>query len=281
MADRPYPRIGLALGGGGARGLAHIAILEAFDETGVRPAAIAGTSIGALIGAAYAAGYSAREIRTHAEGALANRIEAARRFLGDSRVKMLDLINLRPFSGALFEGQALARLALPEIMPETFEELAIPLTLMATDFYGRKEVALKSGPLIPAVAASMALPGLVSPQTIDGCLLIDGGVTNPLPFDHLETVDITVAVDVTGRPVRESDEPPSGTELWFRSAMIMEHLIVQAKIERHAPDMLIVPDVDEFRVLEFLKIREILAGSAPAKAELKRALEKLLQSQTA
>lgn len=281
MAKPAEPRIGLALGGGGARGLAHIAILEAFDEAGIKPAAIAGTSIGALIGAAYAAGYSAAEIRNHAELLLANRIEAARRFFADPRVRMLDLLNLRRFSGAFLDGESLARIALPEAVPETFEELKIPLTVVATDFYGRKELALNEGALLPAVAASLALPGLISPKRLGGRLLIDGGVTNPLPFDLLGEVDFTVAVDVTGRPVGEPSRRPSGSELWFRSSMIMQHLIVQAKIERRPPDVLIVPDVDQFRVLEFLRIREILAATARAKGELKGRLKTLLQEESA
>ncbi|MGF7162338.1 NTE family protein [Rhodoligotrophos appendicifer] len=279
-AAREIPRIGLALGGGGARGLAHIIILEAFDELGLRPARIVGTSIGALIGAAYAAGFTAAEIRAHAEGLLINRRELVRRVLADRETSLLQFFGFRPLSGSVVDGRILARAVLPEGMPNDFKDLHIPFMAMATDFYGRCEHPLTEGPLIPALAASMALPGLISPQRIANIVLVDGGITNPLPFDRLGDVDVTIAVDVTGRPIGSGDRLPTGPELWFRSSMIMQHLIVTAKLERSPPDILVVPEVDQVKVLEFLKVQQILKATEPAKEELKRKLSALLPKPT-
>ncbi len=114
-------RIGLALGGGGARGLAHIAILEAFDEAGVKPAMIAGTSIGALIGAAYASGMPASEIRRYCEGAFAKRSAILRHILSRWKGRTWDI--WRPWAPAVFKSEQIFELVLPPGLPKTFEGL--------------------------------------------------------------------------------------------------------------------------------------------------------------
>ncbi|WP_170984645.1 patatin-like phospholipase family protein [Rhodoligotrophos defluvii] len=275
------PQIGLALGGGGARGLAHIAILEAFDELGIKPARVAGTSIGALIGAVYAGGLSALEIRAHAERVLVNRRELIRRILADPEVNLRQLFGLRSPLGAAIDGRVLVRAALPPGMPERIEDFPIPFTAVATDFYGRRVYPLLRGPVVPALAASIALPGLISPQRLGNVVLVDGGITNPLPFDLLHHVDIVVAVDVTGRPISRPGRMPSMPELLFRSSMIMQHHLVQANIERSPPDILVVPEVDEIRVLEFFRLPQIMKAAQPAKEEVKRKLEALLRGRPA
>jgi len=274
--DQASPRIGLALGGGGARGLAHISVLEAFDDLGVRPTHIAGTSIGALIGAIYASGLSAAEIREHARELLANRRELIRRILADPAVTFGQLLSLRPRLGAMIDGELLVRAALPDGLPDRIEDLPTRFTAVATDFYRRTAHPLTQGPVVPAIAASIALPGLIAPRRIQGRVLIDGGVTDPLPFRQLDEVDIVIAVDVTGRPVGRPGRMPALPELVFRSSMIMQHLLVQANIERSPPDILIRPDVDHIRVLEFLKLPEIEKAAAAAREELKRRLADLL-----
>ncbi|WP_342642751.1 patatin-like phospholipase family protein [Rhodoligotrophos ferricapiens] len=275
------PKIGLALGGGGARGLAHIAILEAFDELGIKPAQIAGTSIGALIGAAYAGGISAAEIRAHAERILVNRRELIRRILADPEMNLRQLFGLRPPLGAAIDGRVLVRTALPPGIPDRIEEFSIPFTAVATDFYGRRAHPLMRGPVVPTLAASIALPGLISPQRLGNVILIDGGITNPLPFDLLHHVDIVVAVDVTGRPISRPGRMPSMPELLFRSSMIMQHHLVQANIERSPPDILVVPEVDEIRVLEFFRLPQILRQTQPAKEDVKRKLDAILNGRPA
>ena len=103
---------------------------------------------------------------------------------------------------AQFDAQRVIESFLPKCLPTDFSGLAIPLKLIATDFYGWHETALVEGPLRPAIAASAAIPVLFRPVIIDGRVFVDGGITNPLPFDHAgDDVDIVVAVDVIGGPV--------------------------------------------------------------------------------
>ena len=161
----------LVLGGGGARGLAHIPVLEALDEAGLKPAAIAASSIGALIGAAYAAGMTGKQIRRHAIARLHDRAAVLRRLMAARAFAGLSQLLSGLGNPMLMDGEKLAHAFLPDTMPETFEELSIPLTVMATDLYGRHETALTTGPLCPAVAASMAIPGIIRPLEIGGRIL--------------------------------------------------------------------------------------------------------------
>ena len=124
------PRIGLALGGGSARGLAHIPMLEVFDELGLKPSVIAGCSIGALIGAGYAGGMSAKELRERAELLLSTRIEAMRYAFG--RAKITDLLALKGISSLHIKGETLAGLVMPDTLPKIIDDLAIPLTVITT-----------------------------------------------------------------------------------------------------------------------------------------------------
>lgn len=274
MAEGIGDRIGLALGGGGARGLAHVTMLEAFDEMGLTPCRISGTSIGAMVGSAYAAGLTAAEIRGHVQDTLRSRIHAIRRMLTEGAGNVFDLIKFNPFNSSLIDGAVLLDIVMPAGVPGTFEDLKIPFSAVATDFYGRHPMVLDKGPLIQAVAASIALPGLISPQIIGGRLLIDGGMVNPLPFDQIkDRADIIVAIDVTGGPAGRNDRPPSRAELLFSSSQIMQHSLVKAQLERHTVDIFVAPDVDRFRILEFFKADRIMDAAQPAKDDLKRMLE--------
>ncbi len=126
------PRIGLALGGGSARGLAHIPILEAFDELGIRPAVIAGCSMGALIGAAYASGIPAKELRGHAQRMLVNKLVAMRYIFGAKRSRLGDLLSLKGLSSVHIQGEKLVSLAFPEGVAKRVEETLIPFKIVTT-----------------------------------------------------------------------------------------------------------------------------------------------------
>jgi NTE family protein len=265
------PSVALALGGGGARGLAHIAVLEALDELGVRPVAIAGTSIGAIVGAAYAAGIPAADLRAHVHTALRNRTRVFARLI-EARVGRIGDLFTRG-NPVLLDGERLLDRFWPNEVPDTFEELVIPFTAVATDFYGRGEVAFRSGALVSAVAASMALPGLVKAIEIEGCLLIDGGAVNPLPCNLLRgKADILVAVDVTGGPAAEERGAPGAFAALFAAAQIMQAAIVTAHMQLHPADILVRPDVDGFGALDFFRAQRILDAAAPAKAKFKEEL---------
>jgi NTE family protein len=179
-----------------------------------------------------------------------------------------------PFTPAMLNGETLLHILMPDRLPRTFEELQIPFIAVATDFYAQEQVLFKTGPLIPAIAASAALPALLKPVAIGKRILIDGGFVNPTPFDILaEHTDVTLAVDVTGgKGPRTTGKMPSSIETWVGAAQITLHSIVEEKLRYAAPDILIRPDVTRFAVLDFFKIRDILAASDAVKEETKRRL---------
>jgi len=267
----------LALGGGGARGLAHIAVVEALDEMGVRPAAIAGTSIGALIGAAYAAGMSGRDIRHHVLSIAHNRGTTMSRLLAARAGKLADWFSGGWSAATLLDAEKVCASFLPETVPEDFSALAIPLTVVATDLHRREEAAFSSGTLRPALAASMAIPGLFRPVTIDGRVFIDGGTTNPLPVDRLAGLaDIIVAVDVFGAPATDRVDVPNAWESMFTALLIMGGAIAAARHRHAPPDLVIRPNVTIFRTLDFYRASAILRASEPVKAEVKEKLAALI-----
>jgi NTE family protein len=276
------PRIGLALGGGGARGLAHILMLEAFEEMGIQPSVITGTSIGAIYGAAAAAGLKASLIRAHTEETLSQRFDLVRGILSARADPIQKLFNLLPLRAALLNPEALLELILPSAIPADFSALTIPLAVVATDFYAQEAVVLSNGPLRRAIAASMALPAIFQPVAIEARACVDGGLVNPLPFDLIgKAADITVAIDVSGASrTPDASGLPSAMETLFASSQILQRSIVREKLRHVQPDVYIDVDVDQFHVLEFHRYRDILAAAAPAKAALKRQLEKVLGSTT-
>jgi NTE family protein len=141
---------------------------------------------------------------------------------------------------------------------------------------------LTEGAVRAAVAASIALPALFTPVTIDGRMLMDGGLTNPLPFDVLNgDADLTVAVDVSGAPVPLSKRAhPSAFAALVSSSQIMQRTIIREKLKVRQPDIYIDVEVDEYYVLDFHRFKEILAAAAPAKEQLRRQLDRVLGSQT-
>jgi NTE family protein len=188
-ARKPGPRIGLALGGGSARGLAHVLMLEAFDELGLVPAIIAGTSMGAICGAAYAAGHTGAELREELMAVFGRRRHLLKRLAAKLR-------DGSPWLWSPRDNVTLFEMLLPDAMRRSFDTLKIPFLAIATDYYGIEQVVLDRGPLIPALAASSALPHLARPVVIEGRVLIDGGYVNPVPYDVImDRADITVAVD--------------------------------------------------------------------------------------
>ena len=277
------PSIALALGGGGARGLAHMLMLEVFDELGVKPKIIAGTSIGALFGAAYASGLSARLIKAHTEEMLSQRFGFARYLLSARSEPVLKFLNILPVRSSLLSPELLLDHMLPSKVARDFAHLAIPLKVVATDFYAQEQAVLDSGDLRSAIAASMALPALFTPVTRDGRLLMDGGLVNPLPFDVLDgEADITVAIDVSGASTGPGKRlQPSAFSALVSASQILQRSIVREKLKAQKPDIYIDVEVDEFHVLEFHRFKEVLTAARRAKEQLERQLERVLASQMA
>jgi NTE family protein len=274
--------IGLALGGGGARGMAHILVCEAFDELGLKPSVIAGTSIGAIIGAGYAAGYSGREMRETAVAFYGRRRDVLTRLWRARPVAFTDLLRGRSVS-AQFDAEVILQSFVPglETFPETFEELEIPLKVIACDFYAWCEVILAEGPLRPAIAASIAIPALFRPVRLDGRVLIDGGATNPLPFDHVANCDLTVACDVTGGPIETPGKFPKLLECVVGAAQISMQSVTREKLKWDQPDVLVRPEINGVFVMDFLKTEAILAMNEGFKDDLKRRLDLLVNTSLA
>lgn len=270
-------RIGLALGGGGARGLAHLHALAAFDELGVRPSAIAGSSIGAIYGAAYAAGFSAAELKDHTARVLSNRGAMAGMLMRARVGRVADMFGAGSRNPVLLDGERLLAQALPQGMPANIEDLAISFCATATDFFARSGRELRSGPILAAIAASAAIPGLFRPVEIDGRLMIDGAMTNPLPYGALGgAADAVVAIDVTGGPVVLEGRRPNVFETMLGAMQILQATIVAGEIARRPPDALVVPRVEGVTLLDFFRSGPAIALSEATKDETKRAIERLL-----
>ncbi len=268
------PKIGLALGGGSARGLAHIPLLRVFDDLGLKPALIAGTSIGSLVGSAYASGVCAAEIEDHARKVLGKRSDAVKFVLSQSRGSVLNLLDLKGLGSVQIDGHTLAELVLPKGVSKRIEDTEIPLKVVATDFYGQHQITIASGDLVEAVAASIAIPGVISAPELDGRVVIDGGMTNPVPFDCVrDGCDFVVAVDVTGRPVPRDSGHPSNRELIIGAFLTMFNQIAELRREKAPPEIYIRPPVEPFPAYDFFNVNEIIAAGERACDELKRALE--------
>jgi len=270
--DKSGKRVALALGGGSARGLAHVVVLEAFDELGVKPALIAGTSMGAICGAAYAAGLSGAEIRAQFATLFANRAYFLKHFAGKVRGSFSSLWSAR--APSVIDNVTLFEMLLPEAMRCSFDTLQIPFVAIAADYYAIEQVVLDKGPLIPALAASSALPSLARPVVLDGRVLIDGGYVNPVPYDVImDRAELTVAVDVTGDTKRRPGaRVPRTLEAITGATQILFHSITREKLKSAAPDIFIRPEVGAFGALDYFKVREIFRAAEPAKEALKTAL---------
>jgi NTE family protein len=279
IANARGSKVAIALGGGGARGIAHVLALEALDEMGIRPAAIAGTSMGAIVAAAYAAGVEGRAIRTHILRVLRNRSGVMSKLLRARVGRFADLVLRGRGNPVLLDPEICLDLFWPPGMPSRFEDLGIKTIVVATNYLGRNEVAYDSGPLRPAVAGSMAIPGLFRPVMFGDDALIDGGAVNPLPYDLLfGLADIVIAVDVTfgGRSPRRRTPSPFGS--MFGAAQIMQGAITAQKIKLRAPDILVRPKVEQFAVLDFFRASQILRAAESSKEELKLALRERMNA---
>lgn len=276
MADRPVTDIGLALGGGGARGLAHICMLEVFDEFGIKPSRIVGTSIGAIIGVLYASGMSARALReefqTVSSTDKSTFFDTVRNMLS-----WLQLLEVNWRGGSLLKADAFLDDLMTYVHVKDFRELRIPLKVVAADFWHRNEVVLETGDIRTAVHASMAVPGIFEPVVVDGRVLVDGGVINPVPYDLImDECDITIAVDVLGNRTVSARLVPSLRESVFNSFQIMQKSILRQKLAAHPPDIYICPEIVDVLMLEFYDASKIFAQAGTAADQLRRELERCL-----
>ncbi|MDZ7823658.1 MAG: patatin-like phospholipase family protein, partial [Ahrensia sp.] len=173
------PTVAVAFGGGGARGYAHIHIIEVLDEMGVKPVAISGASIGSIMGAAMASGMKGVDVREFSLELAGNKTDVLTRFL---RSRTGGIANL--FSGEYSIGQLDALSILKEFLPKDikadFADLNIPMSISATDYYGYSEKIFNQGDLFLAMAASASIPAVFRPVKCDGRYMVDGGIFNPV-----------------------------------------------------------------------------------------------------
>ncbi len=270
-------RIGLALGGGGAKGLAHIPMLEVFDELGIRPYRLAGTSIGAIMGAIYASGIRGARIRERVERMVVTRGDSFRDILHKrDALRWIEFLDLDIGHGGLFKGDRFIAFLFEAMQAETFEDLAIPLKVVATDFWASAPVVLETGNLPQAVKASMGLPGVFTPVIRDGRVLIDGGGVNPLPYDLLDDCDAIVAIDVMGTHQPGRHPAPNLLRAVLGTFDIMQNSIIAAKLAHRPPTLYIRPDIQDIDLLDFFRADEIYRQAAPAQRRLREGLEALL-----
>ena len=259
-------KIGFALGAGSARGWAHIGVLRALTDAGVQPDLIAGCSVGAFVGAAFAAG----------------RLDQVEAFaLGVDRRRMFKLADFG-LRGGLIKGERISEVFREQFVESEFSDLPIPLAAVATDLHTGQEVWLREGKVAAAVAASMAVPGLFRPVRREDRYLVDGSVVNPIPVSLCRAMgaDIVLAVDLgsdlVGSYARDNDRtrgfmsrvlprynpasdrhtepevaPPSLIETLVGSINIMQLRIARSRLAGEPPDVLLAPRLGHLGLLDY------------------------------
>lgn len=272
-------RIGVALGGGGVRGLAHVLALETIDAAGIRPAAVAGTSMGAIVGALYAAGHSGADIRAGIRRHLVSRDDGLKEVLAKRAdlLKWLKLVSIETGRGGLLRPDGFLAYLFDEIGVTTFEALKLPLRVVATDFWSGEEVVFDSGDLLTAVKASMAIPGVFAPVVRDGRVLVDGGVVNNVPYDTLAGLcERTIAVDVSPARRPRDGELPNAVDALVGMFDILADRVTALKMAASPPTLYLRPPIERVQPLEFEKIERVFAQAAPCMAGFRAELDRLV-----
>jgi NTE family protein len=296
LAQKPAKptRVGLVLGGGGARGGAHLGVLEVLEEMRIPVACIAGTSMGALVGGAYASGVSPEHIIERVsqtdwttmfdDFAGREAVNMRRKELDDRFYSALEFGVSR--EGVKFREGALAgeklklffnRLVRADLGERPIEQLRMPLSILATDIGTGERVAIRSGDLTSAMRASMSVPGLIAPASRDGRKLVDGGLTDNLPIAEVRALcnpDVVIAVNV-GSPLYKPDEVKGVvTVLGQVVNLLTEQNVARSLAELRPGDIYMRPELDDIAASAFtrqLDARERGRRAAEAAAsELRR-----------
>ena len=285
--DVSRPKIGLALGGGGAKGGAHVGVLEVLEELRIPVDYIAGTSIGAALGGLYASGMSVPELKALLEALDWQNLLSDRPPRGHQPFRLKSTDRRIPsrleigFNGGQFRlptgivtGQnvelTLRSATLPVAHLRSFEELPIPFVAVAADLVTGEMVVMDSGDLSTAMRASMSLPGVFSPVEFQGRILVDGGLVRNLPVDVVRAMgaDVVIAVDLTP-PLYQADELESAIEVSTQTLRIstLQNTVPQRESLVQGRDVLLRPDVTDVPIREFRS----LTATFDAGAEIARA----------
>ncbi|UST86455.1 MULTISPECIES: patatin-like phospholipase family protein [Pseudomonas] len=299
-SEAPRPKVGLVLSGGAARGLAHIGVLKALEEQGIRIDAIAGTSMGAVVGGLYASGYKIDELEKLAlsidwQAALSDappredvpfrRKQDDRDFLVKQKLSFRDDGSLGLPLGVI-QGQNLA-LLLESLLAHTsdtrdFDKLPIPFRAVTTDIANGEKVVFRKGHLPQVIRASMSIPAVFAPVELDGRLLVDGGMTDNIPLDVAREmgVDIAIVVDI-GTPLRNRKQLTTVVDVLNQSITLMTRRNSEEQLATlHANDVLIQPALAAFGVTDFGKAQEMIDAGYRATRILDARLAQLKPTQT-
>ncbi|MBO5328476.1 MAG: patatin-like phospholipase family protein [Clostridia bacterium] len=226
--------LGLALGAGGARGVAHIGFLKALEENGIKPDYIAGSSMGAVVGGCYAKGMHIDDIRDIV-----------------LKIKAMDILDISPMSLtklSLLKSKKVQRLFLQYLGDVTFDQLNIPFTCTAVDLLSGKLVNFTEGSVAVGVQASSCIPSIFRPVHLNGQILIDGGVLCRVPIEQVRKMgaDVVVAVDVLVNTSKPVDNIPNIFSMLFRVYDIMDNQLTQMakKRKRNKCELYLEPEME-------------------------------------
>ena len=257
-------RAALVLAGGGARGVAHIGAIEELESQGFEVHAVAGTSMGALVGGMYASGH----------------LEPFKEWMYTlDKYKVFGLVDFALSTEGLVKGDRVMR-AMKELVPDVkIEKMPLPFDAVAADLLTGREVVLDRGGLYDAIRASISIPSVFRPVRRGNQVLVDGGTVNPLPLNRVrrEPGDVLVAVDVSAPFSEEMAVRNKASLNYYKvitaSSEIMQQHIARLMCKLYKPDLLIEMPADRFGIFEFYRAREIVeAGRMATRAALERSL---------
>lgn len=270
------PIIGLALGSGAAKGWAHIGVIRALIDHGYEPRVVAGSSIGAVVGAVYV------NNQLDALEDWARQLTSKRKFM---------FMDFRPRSGGLVSGKRLMKVLTDHIGPINIQDCPMPFGAVATSYDSGREIWLRHGPVVRAVRASMAIPGIFSPVFLRNQWLLDGGLCNPVPVSLTRALgaDLVIAVDLNGDntgydehqeaeqqkrleigqvqaislspglEAGESPPPPSMASSFFSAITIMSNRLGRGRLAGDPPDVVITPRLGHMSGMEFEQANETIS----------------------
>jgi NTE family protein len=255
------PRVGLALGGGGARGFAEIGVLRVLEQEKIPIYAVAGTSVGSLVGALYADSGHVLDAEF-----LAVTIE---------REDLFDYGVLPIFSGGFVKGERLEAFLRDHLKHTTIESMPVRFAAVATDIRSGKTVVFTRGPIAPAVHASCAIPGVFVPVTIGGVTYVDGGVTDPVPVAAARALGAERVIAVSISPAPPSTLPDNPIDVAYQSVTLLSAEL--ARLRASEADLTLTPDVGSIGYDDFSQKKKLIeAGETAARAalpEIRRLLE--------